>query len=327
MTTIIPLSDIKQSLGSIDLINAMEKGFIQFSQGNCVVPPVAELLFDEPKGDTHIKYGYIKHEDYYVIKIASGFYDNPQLGLASSQGLMLLFDQKTGVPRAILLDEGYLTDMRTAAAGALVAKYFAPKNIKGIGIIGTGIQAEKQLLQLHALYQSNANEQSNTAKKTVWLWGRNPDHAAVLAEKLSDVFDIKVAQSTQQVAANCNLIVTTTPSESALLNVADIQPGTHITAVGADTEHKQELDSQILALADIVISDSIPQSKSRGEVYRAVSSGAIDSHKPIELGNALTDSSLQRTNDQQITVADLTGVAVQDIMIASAVYEHYLKKQ
>ena len=217
--------------------------------------------------------------------------------------------------------------MRTAAAGALVAKYFAPKNIKGIGIIGTGIQAEKQLLQLHALYQSNANEQSNTAKQTVWLWGRNPDHAAVLAEKLSDVFDIKVAQSTQQVAANCNLIVTTTPSESALLNVADIQPGTHITAVGADTEHKQELDSQILALADIVISDSIPQSKSRGEVYRAVSSGAIDSHKPIELGNALTDSSLQRTNDQQITVADLTGVAVQDIMIASAVYEHYLKKQ
>jgi ornithine cyclodeaminase len=327
VTTIIPLSDIKKNLDNVNLINAMEKGFIQFSKGNCVVPPVGELLFDEPKGDTHIKYGYIKQDDYYVIKIASGFYDNPKLNLASSQGLMLLFDQKTGVPKAILLDEGYLTDMRTAAAGALVAKYFAPQQIKAIGVIGTGIQAEQQLMQLHAMLKNRSAEGKCTTKHTVWLWGRNSEHAKVLADKLSEYFNVNITQSTRQVAANCNLIVTTTPSESALLNASDIQPGTHITAVGADTEHKQELDSQILAIADIVISDSIAQSKSRGEIYRAVSSNAIDANKPVELGTALSDISLQRSNDQQITVADLTGVAVQDIMIASAVYEHYLKSQ
>ncbi len=327
MTTIIPLSQIKQSLTSVNLIDAMEKGFIQFSLGNCVVPPVGELLFDEPKGDTHIKYGYIKKDNYYVIKIASGFYDNPQLGLASSQGLMLLFNQKTGVPEAILLDEGYLTDMRTAAAGALVAKYFAPRQIKGIGIIGTGIQAEQQLMQLHALYESQTADSKKPIKQAVWLWGRNCDNAEILAGKLSQYFDCNIAQSPAQVAANCNLIVTTTPSESALLQASDIQPGTHITAVGSDTEHKQELDSQILALADIVISDSIAQSKSRGEIYRAVCAKAIDARKPVELGTALTNASLQRQNDQQITIADLTGVAVQDIMIASAVYQHHLSNQ
>ncbi|MFT5707145.1 MAG: ornithine cyclodeaminase [Oceanospirillaceae bacterium] len=326
MTVIIKLPEIKQGLGSIDLIQAMEQGFIQYSNGNAVVPAVAELLFDDPKGDTHIKYGYIKNDDYYVIKIASGFYQNPQLGLASSQGLMLLFDQKTGVPRAILLDEGYLTDIRTAAAGALVAKYFAPKEIKAIGIIGTGIQARQQILQLQTLYKSSDNK-SQSISKDLWLWGRNDESAKALATQFSDSFNVKIAKSPAEVAAHANLIVTTTPSEIALLNVDDIQAGTHITAVGADTEHKQELDSLILAKADIVISDSIAQSKSRGEVYRGLKAGIIDGKKVIELGSAIQDSSLIRVNDQQITVADLTGVAVQDIMVANAVYQYHLQNQ
>ncbi len=321
MSDVIKLPEIKQSLGSINLIEAMEQGFIQYSNGNTVVPPVAELLFDEPKGDTHIKYGYIKNDDYFVIKIASGFYQNPQLGLASSQGLMLLFEQKTGVPCAILLDEGYLTDIRTAAAGALVAKYFAPKELKAIGIIGTGIQAREQILQLKALYKS-----SGTCK-TLWIWGRNEENTKLLADQFSDSFDVKIAKTPAEVAAHANLIVTTTPSEAALLNASDIQAGTHITAVGSDTEHKQELDSRILSKADIVISDSIAQSKSRGEIYRAALAGAIDGKQVIELGSAIQDSSLIRTNDQQITVADLTGVAVQDIMIANAVYQYYLSNQ
>lgn len=324
MTAIIKLPEIKQSLGSINLVQAMQEGFIQYSNGNTVVPPVAELLFDAPKGDTHIKYGYIKNDDYYVVKIASGFYQNPQLGLASSQGLMLLFDQKTGVPCAILLDEGYLTDIRTAAAGALVAKYFAPQVISGIGIIGTGIQARQQILQLQALYGSAHHEGQGICKE-LWLWGRNAQSAKTLAAQLSDCFNVHVAQSAAEVAAHANLIVTTTPSEIALLNASDIQAGTHITAVGSDTEHKQELDSQILAKADIVISDSIAQSKSRGEIYRALKAGVIDDQKAIELGTAIQDSALMRTHDQQITVADLTGVAVQDIMIANAVYQYCLK--
>lgn len=316
MATVISLKDIKSIVKNIDVVGAMEEGFIQYSNGNTVVPPVGELLFENPKGDAHIKYGYIKNDDYYVIKIASGFYDNPKLGIPSSQGMMLLFDQKTGVPKAVLLDEGYLTDIRTAAAGALAAKYFAPKNIKAIGIIGTGIQAKLQLLYL----------QKYRSCKLVWVWGRNKENAEKFVKELAIDLDIQIAKSPSDLARHCNIIVTTTASETALLKADDVQPGTHITAVGSDTKDKQELESKLLKKADIIIADSIPQSKSRGEIYRAVTDGAISESDIVELGAAIQDSKLQRTNDQQITVVDLTGVAVQDIMITKAVYTNYNKK-
>lgn len=316
MATVINLKEIKKIVEEIDVVSAMEEGFIQYSNGNTVVPPVGELLFEEPKGDTHIKYGYIKKDEYYVIKIASGFYDNPKIGLPSSQGLMLLFDQKTGVPKGVLLDEGYLTDIRTAAAGALAAKYFAPKNIKAIGIIGTGIQAKLQLQYL----------QKHTPCNTVWVWGRNKENVTKFVKELGGDFNISVAENPSEVARNSNLIVTTTPSEVVLLKAKDIQKGTHITAVGSDTEHKQELESEILKKASIVIADSIPQSKSRGEIYRAVRDESIAENTVVELGMAIQNQALQRLNDEQITVVDLTGVAVQDIMITKAVYTNYIKK-
>jgi len=312
MTTIINIEQIKSIIGKIDLVAAMENGFIEYSNGNAVVPPVGELILEEHEGEAHIKYGYIKHEDFYVIKIASGFYHNEKLGLSSSQGLMLLFDQKTGVPKAILLDEGYLTDLRTAAAGALAAKYFAPRNISAIGIIGTGIQAKLQLLHL----------QQMTTCREVWIWGRNSNNVTKFIEELGSDFVIHQAKSAREVAQHANLIVTTTPSQQALLQASDIHPGTHITAVGSDTASKQELASQLLHKADIVIADSISQCQSRGEIFRALNDKVITQDKVIELGHAIQSPLLQRQNDQQITIVDLTGVAVQDIMIATAVLHH-----
>ena len=317
MTKVIRLDEIKSILNSIDVVSEMEEGFKQYSNGNTIVPPVGELLFDNPKGDAHIKYGYIINDDFYVVKIASGFYENSKLGIPSSQGLMLVFNQKTGEPVAILLDEGYLTDIRTAAAGALAGKYFAPKNIKAIGIIGTGIQAR---LQLEYLQKTNSC-------KTVWIWGRNTENVKIFKDNMSDKYDINIAKSPLEVAQNSNLIVTTTPSEKSLLKVNDIQPGTHITAVGSDTANKQELESEILKKADLVIADSIPQSKNRGEIFRATKDNCLKEDDIVELGKAIQNIALRRTNDNQISVVDLTGVAVQDIMIASAVYRNYLKNQ
>jgi len=317
MAKVIRFQEIKSILPSIDVVDEMEKGFIQYSNGKTVVPPVGELLFDNPKGDAHIKYGYIKDDDFYIIKIASGFYENSKLGIPSSQGLMLVFNQKTGQPEAVLLDEGHLTDIRTAAAGALAAKYFAPKQINAIGIIGTGIQAR---LQLEYLQKINPC-------KTVWVWGRSSNNAEKFKKDLETDFDINIAKTPQEVAANCNLIVTTTPSEHPLLKAEHIKPGTHITAMGSDTANKQELESAILKKADLVIADSIPQSKNRGEIFRATEDNCIAPDKIIELGASIQDISLQRKNDNQISVVDLTGVAVQDIMIASSVYRAYLKNQ
>ena len=195
MATIIKLDDIKSILPNIDDVAAMEEGFIQYSNGNTVVPPVAELLFEEPAGDVHIKYGYIKATDHYCIKIASGFYDNPKLGIPSSQGMMLLFNQQTGQPVSVLLDEGYLTDIRTAAAGALAAKYFAPTNVKAIGIIGTGIQAKLQLEYL----------QKTRPCKDVWVWGRSKDSAQNFVDAMGDGYNVQIASTPSEVAAGCNL--------------------------------------------------------------------------------------------------------------------------
>lgn len=316
MAIVINRDEILSIVKDIDVVAAMEKGFIEYSNGNCIVPPVGELLFEKNNGETHIKYGYIKDQQYYVIKVASGFYDNPKLGIPSSQGLMLVFSQKTGQTEAVLLDEGHLTNIRTAAAGALAAKYFAPKNIKAVGIIGTGIQGKLQLQYL----------QKYNPCKEVWIWDITKDRALKYKAELENDFKIHIAETSAELAHHCNLIVTSTPSQHALLTAKDIQEGTHITAVGSDTPEKQELDSEILAKADIVVSDSIPQSKSRGEIYRATQNGSISHEKVIELGVAIQQKQLQRSTEKQITVTDLTGVAVQDIMIAQSVYLNYKRK-
>ncbi|MCK5146291.1 ornithine cyclodeaminase family protein [bacterium] len=312
MQNLIELETIKAVLPQIDLIKIIEDGFEQYSKGKVVVPPVGELVFEDPPGEAHIKYGYIKDDDYYVIKIASGFYNNPVLDLPSSQGLMLVFSQKTGVLDAILLDDGYLTDIRTAAAGAVAAKYLAPDYISAIGIIGAGIQARQQLHYLKSI----------TSCKIVKVWTREmSEQTDYMAHFKNSGYNITFVTEPYDIAAQCNLIVTTTPSKVPLLRADDIRPGTHITAVGSDTSEKIELDPAILHKADIVVSDSLAQSKTRGEIYRAVEAGTIQRNTVIELGNVIASGKKARQNDQQITIADLTGVAVQDIQIAKAVYE------
>ncbi|MBN1579708.1 MAG: ornithine cyclodeaminase family protein [Anaerolineae bacterium] len=307
---IVSLEQIQVVLPSLDLIPAIEAGFAAYSAGQAVVPPVGELLLDG--GDVHIKYGYLQRDDYYVIKIASGFYGNPQIGLPSSNGLMLLFDQRTGELASILLDEGHLTDVRTAVAGAIAAKYLAPRHVERIGIVGTGIQARVQLQ-----YLANV-----TACRQVLVWGRGaPQLARYRDDMEAHGYQIECTQDATAILRSCNLVVTCTPSTRPLLHTADLQTGTHITAVGSDTAEKQELDAAILGRADVVVADSISQCLTRGESHHAVASGQIAQADLIELGTVITGQSAGRTSDGQITVADLTGVAVQDIKIATAVYE------
>ena len=294
------------------IIEAVEQGFATYSRGEAVVPPVAALHFDYPPGDCHIKYGYAKNGKYYVVKIASGFPDNPQLGLPAGNGLMLLFDKQTGRLLSILHDEGYLTDLRTAAAGSIAAKHLAPKNISCIGIVGTGAQSCSQLKLL-----SFATQCPN-----VMIWGRDEAKARKLKNDpdLSD-WSIDLARDLDQLTAACNLIVTTTSSTEPLLFAHQIRPGTHITAVGADDIGKQELDPEIFAMAEKVVVDSRSQCIHFGDASYAIKRGIISKQKLIELGEIVIDNTLARTAESQITVADLTGIAIQDLQIAAAVYE------
>jgi len=311
MPAVIPLADIKKALAAIDPIPLIEEGFAAYSRGEAVVPPVGELVFDEPPGDVHIKYGYIKGGDIYVVKIASGFYENPKRGLPSGNGLMLVFNQKTGVLEAVLLDEGYLTNLRTAVAGAVVAKYLAPKKVTAVGIIGAGIQAR---MQLDWLRRVRKFEQAI-------VWGVSEDELALYRRDMeSPRLRIRTTLRAEDVAAAANLIVTCTPSTRPILEAGWIRPGTHITAVGSDTAAKQELEAAVLARADRVVVDSLSQSELRGEAFKAVTAGAIGRERLVELGRVIEDKSLRRGSDEEITVADLTGVAVQDIQISQAVW-------
>ncbi len=307
---IISLEQIKKILPSLDLMSAIEAGFAAYSAQQAVVPPVGELILD--KGEVHIKYGYLKKNDYYVIKIASGFYENSKLGLPSSNGLMLLFSQNTGELLSILLDEGYLTDIRTAIAGAIAAKFLAPKDIARIGIVGTGVQARLQLKYLSQI----------TGCKQVLVWGRGDSQLINYKTEMEmQGFKIETTLNTADILRTCNLIVTATPSTTPLLSASDLQTGTHISAVGSDTVDKQELDSAILSRADVVVADSISQCMLRGEIFKAIQASQISADDIIELGSIITEEKQGRTDDSQITVADLTGVAVQDIKITEAAYK------
>lgn len=309
---IITREEIDAVLPKVDLVAEIEQGFVAYSRGRAVVPPVGELVLEDPPGDVHIKYGYIKDDDYYVIKVASGFYENPVNNLLpSSNGLMLMFSQATGELVAVLLDEGSLTDIRTAVAGAIAAKCLAPSEVSRIGIVGSGIQARLQLEYLAPV----------TDCRQVLVWGRNQSRLDDYAgDMTAHGFEVATTLDAQEVMATCNLIVTTTPAEKAILRAPNLRRGVHFTAIGSDTSTKQELATAILGRADLVVADSISQCLERGEIHQALKTKKLNRTDIVELGSIIAGDAAGRTTDKQITVADLTGVAVQDIQIAKAVY-------
>ena len=313
MATVYTLQEIKNALSGVDLTFFIEQGFIAYSNNEVVVPPVGELIFEDPPGDTHIKYGYIKSDDIYVIKIASGFYQNPAMGLASSSGLMLVFSQKTGMLQTVLLDEGHLTDVRTAVAGQIAVKHVASKTIKAIGVLGTGIQARMQVEYLKSV----------TPCRELFVWGRTPKRVAEYKNDMEAAgFQVTPVDAPDQVVQHANVIITTTPSTTPLLFAADLRPGTHITAMGSDTDKKQELDEDILARADIIVADSISQCRERGEISKALAAGVIEEKDVYELGDVIANKKSCNRKDSSISIVDLTGVAVQDIKIAGAVCQN-----
>ena len=316
MTTVLKLEEIKRLIDVPQLIREIETGFVLYSENRVVVPPVGFLHFDRPPGDVHIKYGFVTGDDFYVLKMASGFYKNPELGLPVSDGLLLVFSQQTGQLELILLDECWLTDMRTAAAGAVAAKHLAAKNIRHIGIIGTGVQARMQLEMLREVVDC----------QSCFIWGRDAHKVQSMITDLQANaaiqnwgLEMKAATEIDELVSQCNLIVTTTPAKEPLIRADQVQKGTHITAMGSDDHGKQELEAGLLAKADRVVADSISQCVDHGECFHAVQDNKIEAASILELGNVIKNPETGRSSDDQITIADLTGVAIQDIQIAKMV--------
>ena len=295
-----------------DLIPIIEDAFKSLSKGKTVMPPIMRIDIEKYHGESDIKAAYVEGLDSFAIKIASGFFDNPKLGLPSSNGLMVLLDSETGVIKSVLLDEGYLTDTRTAIAGAIAAKYLSNQDASNIGIIGAGIQARLQLKAILLVRKINK----------INLWARDKVKVDEFVDSLKDLkIDINISESCKELASSSDIILTTTPSKKPLLEFDWIKKGTHITAMGSDAEQKNELHPAMIKLCDKYIPDNQPQTTILGELHHAIKENLISpDHKFDDLGSIIIDPSLGRKNKEDITICDLTGTGVQDTAIARYTY-------
>lgn len=304
MTRIFEAPEIEAAVDPAALVDEVADALIAYSAGDVTVPRVGLLHFDDPDGDVHIKYGYIHGRSTYVVKIASGFYANPELGLATSDGIMLVYDRETGVLEAILMDRGYLTELRTGAAGAVAARLLAPPHVHRVGIVGAGVQGRFQLRMLgHGVRFDD-----------VMVWSRSMERLVEYRRDMdAEGFEVEVTTDLEALVAECDLIVTATPATAPLIH--HVRPGTHVTALGSDNLGKQELSTELLLSATVVAADSRSQAAHHGECAHALAAG-MDPDSIVELGELAEGAVTGRRGAGDVTVADLTGVAVEDIVAA-----------
>jgi len=293
-----------------EVIEAIERGFSDFQKGSTIVPPIMMLPVEKKQGEVDIKSAFIEDLDHMAVKVASGFFKNPQIGLPSASGLMLVINSENGFLDSVLLDNGYLTQVRTGAAGAVAAKYLAPKKVVSAGVIGSGTQARFQMRALSLVRSFN----------TIYMFSLDSEKIKdKYAEEIGEELGVPVvkAKSVEQVVMNSQVVVTTTPSRKGYINPQWLHKGLHITAMGSDTEEKQELEAMCFSKADKIVCDSRSQVFRLGELRSALAQGIIsENSNVIELGEIINGTATGRENENEITICDLTGVGVQDTMIA-----------
>ena len=310
--------EIEALLQIEDGFDPIKDAYIAVTDGRCDLPPVGYLGFPDAKGDCHIKYGHIAGDSVFVIKIATGFYDNPSKGLASSNGIMLALSAETGEVMAILQDEGYLTDLRTGIGAALATKTGCRGDAHRVGVVGTGIQARIQIRCLNALMPD--------AGLVFSVWGRSEKKMRQLAQDLAaHQISVTVQPDLKTLCVNADILLTTTAAKTPLIRSSWISDGTHITASGADAPGKQELDSALTARADLLILDSDAQCIDHGEVAIPAEAGLLSPDRYRTLGKVLSGQQAGRSAPSQVTIADLTGLGSQDIAIARTALDAYAR--
>jgi ornithine cyclodeaminase len=314
--------EIRSLLDPAACLQVVETAFSAYARGQAELPAVINLDLTEHRGEVHVKAGYLHTGPYYAVKIASGFLDNSQLGLPTSDGMVLVFDAETGAVAALLLDNGYITDLRTGVAGALAAKHLARATVETVAVVGSGAQARYQIRSLALVKKV----------REVRVWGRHREKAAACIQDLSRpglTADLRfvLASSVREAVREADVIITVTASREPLVQADWIAPGALVTAVGSDGADKQELDVAVLARADRIVADSLAQCLRLGEIHHAVEKGAIAREKvAAELGQITAGVKPGRTSDNEIIVCDLTGVGVQDVAAASLVVERALQE-
>lgn len=289
------------------------KGFTKLAAGEVTLPPIMRINVPEKHGEVDVKSAYIHGLDSFAIKIAAGFFENRLLGLPTGSGMMVLVSADTGRAMAVLLDNGYLTDVRTGIAGAIAARYLAKESVDTAGVIGSGIQAR---YQMHALRLVREYQR-------LYVYGIIPEDVAAYRIEMAEALGVEViaAPDAETVVRESDVVVTTTPATEPYLKADWLHPGLHITCMGSDAEHKQELHADVFGRADIVACDDKQQVFRLGELHHALEAGILTLEDDIvQLGELASGERPGRQNEEQVTLCDLTGVGVQDTQIARLAY-------
>ena len=306
---ILTEDDLRRRIAlDLPLIDVIEAGFARLAQGGVVMPPVLSMHLPDVNGEVDVKTAYVPGLQGFAVKISPGFFDNPARGLPSTSGLMVVLDAETGRVRAVLLDNGYLTDLRTAAAGGVAARHLSRPDASRAAILGAGLQARMQLQALRLVRPITS----------AVIWARDPARAEALAARMtSEDMTVRATDDPAEAVAQADIVVTTTPSSQPILRAGWLRPGHHVTAMGSDQPGKNELDPACLARADLYVADRASQTRLMGELRAAIAAGTHDGADVPELGQIIARTHPGRTAPDQITICDLTGTGVQDTAIAT----------
>jgi ornithine cyclodeaminase len=291
----------------LDVLSVVENAFRLLGAGKVIMPPILSMEIPEVHGEVDVKTAYIPGFEGFAIKVSPGFFDNPKLGLPSLNGLMIVFSARTGLVEALLLDNGYLTDVRTAAAGAVVARHMAPSVVETAGVLGAGVQARLQIEAAHLVRPF----------KRVLVWSRDSGKAQACAADITKKIGVPASVASAEAAVReSQLVVTATPSRHPIVRAEWLHPRLHITAMGSDQAGKNEIEPEAIGRAHLYVCDRVSQAEGLGELRAARSAGLLSGVVPPELGEII-EGRRGRTSEDEITICDLTGTGAQDTAIAS----------
>ncbi|MGK5682399.1 ornithine cyclodeaminase family protein [Actinoplanes sp. URMC 104] len=307
--TMVTAAQLRAAVHFPDLIEPVARVFQAASAGHADSGLIVMFPAGRPEaGDVYVKSGTVRGCPIYIIKVSPWFAANVAEQRPQG-GFVAVFDSRTGHTLALLEDEHYLSDIRTAAAGAVVARALAPNRVDTALVAGSGVQAYWQPLALHR----------ERPYRKLLVWARDPDKAATLTARLAPVLphvDIEVVPDLGPAARRADVILTTTQAREPLIHGDWLRPGQHITAIGADDATKCELDATVLRRARVYV-DARDTARDTGEVHRAIRAGryALDDIAG-ELGDVLAGTTPARTSAGDITVATLAGLGAQDLAAA-----------
>jgi ornithine cyclodeaminase len=291
----------------LDAVAVVENAFRLLANGKVIMPPVLSMEIPDHHGEVDVKTAYIPGIEGFAIKVSPGFFNNPKLGLPSLNGLMIVFSARTGLVEALLLDNGYLTDVRTAAAGAVAARHLAPRVVETAGVMGAGVQAR---LQIEAAYLVRPF-------RRVLVWSRDSGNAeacaADITKKIGTPASVASAEATVR---ESQLVITATPARAPILRAEWLHPNLHITAMGSDQAGKNEIEPEAIGKAHLYVCDRVSQAEKLGELRTARAAGLLSEAVPPELGDII-EGRRGRTSEAEITICDLTGTGAQDTAIAT----------